>query len=56
MFKLKSEVFVKPKFAEQNLPKFLTAEKQTTIAGSIEVKGIGLHTGNKTSMRLNLAQ
>ena len=55
MLKLKSEVFVKPKFAEQKLPKFLTAEKQTTIAGNIEVKGIGLHTGNKTSMRLNPA-
>ena len=55
MLKLKSDVFDKPKFTDQNLPKFLTAEKQKTIAGNIEVKGIGLHTGNKTSMRLNPA-
>ena len=55
MLKLKPDVFVKPKFTDQNLPKFLTAEKQKTIAGNIIVKGIGLHTGSKTSMRLNPA-
>ena len=55
MFKLKSDASVIPKFTDQKLPKFLTAEKQKTIGGSIEIKGIGLHTGNKTSMRLKPA-
>tara|TARA_B100000035_G_scaffold241078_2_gene209463 strand:- start:231 stop:1163 length:933 start_codon:yes stop_codon:yes gene_type:complete len=55
MHKLKPDVLVKPKFTEQNFPKFLTAEKQKTISGNIEVKGIGLHTGSETSMRLSPA-
>ena len=55
MLKLKSDIFVKPKFTDQNLPKFLSAEKQKTINGNIVIEGIGLHTGNKTSMSLNSA-
>ena len=55
MFKLKSEEFENPKFTDQNLPKFLSAEKQKTINGNIVIEGIGLHTGNKTSMSLNSA-
>ena len=55
MLKLKPDLFVTPKLSDQKLPKFLTAEKQKTIKGSFEVKGIGLHTGNDTSMCLNPA-
>ena len=55
MLKLKPDISATPKFVDQKLPKFLTAEKQKTIKGSIEIKGIGLHTGNQTSMRLNPA-
>ena len=42
-------------FIDLKLPKFLLAEKQKTITKAIQVQGIGLHTGNKVSMKLNPA-
>ena len=39
-------------FIESTLPKFLTAVRQKTLQNEIVFKGIGLHTGNKVSMKI----
>ena len=37
---------------ESTLPKILTAVKQKSLQNEIVFKGIGLHTGNKVSMKI----
>ena len=43
-------------FIESTLPKFLTAVRQKTLLNELIFKGIGLHTGNKVSMKIFPAQ
>jgi UDP-3-O-[3-hydroxymyristoyl] N-acetylglucosamine deacetylase len=47
-----NKVESKHAFIESTLPKFLTAVRQKTLQNEIVFKGIGLHTGNKVSMKI----
>ena len=52
MLQLRNKVENKYPFIETTLPKFLTAVRQRTLQNEIVFKGIGLHTGNKVSMKI----
>ena len=52
MLHVKNKVENKHIFIESTLPKFLTAVRQKTLQNEIVFKGIGLHTGNKVSMKI----
>ena len=52
MLNIKKNVEKKHLFIESTLPKFLTAVKQKTLSRSINFAGVGLHTGNKVSMKI----
>ncbi len=52
MLHAKNKVENKQIFIESTLPKFLTAVRQKTLQNEIVFKGIGLHTGNKVSMKI----
>ena len=52
MLQLRDKVENKYPFIETTLPKFLTAVRQRTLQNEIVFKGIGLHTGNKVSMKI----
>ena len=52
MLQAKNKVENKHSFIESTLPKFLTAVRQKTLKNEIVFKGIGLHTGNKVSMKI----
>ena len=53
MLQLRNKVENKYPFIETTLPKFLTAVRQRTLQNEIVFKGIGLHTGNKVSMKID---
>ncbi len=55
MLQHKQNIQDKHPFFDSKLPKFLSAAKQKTLAGVLNFKGIGLHTGNKVTMRLSPA-
>jgi len=52
MLQIRSKSENKHLFIESTLPKFLTAVRQKTLKNEITFKGIGLHTGNKVSMKI----
>ena len=52
MLQAKNKPENKNLFIESTLPKFLTAVRQKTLQNEIVFKGIGLHTGNKVSMKI----
>ena len=52
MLQVSSKFENKHLFVESTLPKFLTAVRQKTLQNEIMFKGIGLHTGNKVSMKI----
>ena len=52
MLQASNKVENKHLFIESTLPKFLTAVRQKTLQNEIVFKGIGLHTGNKVSMKI----
>ena len=52
MLHANNKVESKHLFIESALPKFLTAVRQKTLQNEIGFKGIGLHTGNKVSMKI----
>ena len=52
MLYAKNKVENKHILIESTLPKFLTAVRQKTLQNDIVFKGIGLHTGNKVSMKI----
>ena len=52
MLQANNKVESKQLFVESTLPKFLTATRQKTLQNEIDFKGIGLHTGNKVSMKI----
>ena len=52
MLQINKNVQNKNLFIESTLPKFLTAVRQKTLLNEINFKGIGLHTGNKVSMKI----
>ena len=52
MLQIRSKPENKHLFIESTLPKFLTAVRQKTLKNEITFKGIGLHTGNKVSMKI----
>ena len=52
MLQVRKKVQNKQLFIESTLPKFLTAARQKTLLNEAFFKGIGLHTGNKVSMKI----
>ena len=56
MLQINKKVQNKHLFIESTLPKFLTAVRQKTLLNELIFKGIGLHTGNKVSMKIFPAQ
>ena len=52
MLQINKNVQNKNLFIESTLPKFLTAVRQKTLLNEINFKGIGIHTGNKVSMKI----
>ena len=52
MLQINKKVQNKHLFVESSLPKFLTAVRQKTLLNEVIFKGIGLHTGNKVSMKI----
>ena len=52
MLQIKKKFENKHVFFGSTLPKFLTAVRQKTLRNEINFKGIGLHTGNKVSMKI----
>ena len=52
MLQINKKIQNKHLFIESTLPKFLTAVRQKTLLNEINFKGIGLHTGNKVSMKI----
>ncbi len=52
MLQINKKIQNKHLFIESTLPKFLTAVRQKTLLNEINFSGIGLHTGNKVSMKI----